>query len=171
MRFLSIIVVFLCLTGSVFSQEVDDTVRPVIADVFLAKADADGKAGERAQHFVVTDIPIYCVVRLHTPGVASFKMDFVAADVPGVKAGSKVVSISYTTKDNEDLVNFSGRPHGNWVAGKYRVDVFIGSKKVRNIEFEIKSSPAESANPTTVKPKAPSRKIVKRTNIAERYVF
>jgi len=167
----AIVLLVVMLPLSAIPQTTEPLRVGTIAEIFLARADADGKAGEAAQSFSVTDIPIYCVVRFTEPTVADVRMDLVAANVPGVKAESKVVSIRYITKEDEDRVHFSGKPHGNWVAGKYRVDVFIGDKKVRNIEFDIKASPAETANPSTVKPKTPSRKIVKRSTIAERYAF
>jgi hypothetical protein len=157
------VVLFLGLVLSLstisFAQPATDTPAPIISEIYLAKPNADGKAGEPAENFLVTDVPIFCVVRLYAPGVATVKMDLVAAKVQGVKPDSKVVSTSYTTRADEDRVNFSGRPHGQWVAGKYRVDIFVGDKKVRNIEFEIKPSVAEADKPANIKP---SRKPAKR---------
>ncbi|MGH9946442.1 MAG: hypothetical protein ACRD6X_04510 [Pyrinomonadaceae bacterium] len=150
-----------------YSQGDDPPVRPIIAEVFLARANTEGRVGEPAEQFVVTDVPIFCVVRLHSAGVASIKMDLVAAKVPGVKPESKVVSVAYTTKENEDRVNFSGKPHDVWTAGTYRVDIFIGDKKVRIIEFEIRSSSTETANPSTNKPPARNRKNPKRSTISQ----
>jgi hypothetical protein len=169
MRFLWIITAFLCLFGSGFSQESDDPSRPIIAEIFLAKANTEGRVGEAAEHFVVTDVPIFCVVRLQSPGVAAVKMDLVATKVPGVKPDTKVVSASYTTKENEDRVNFSGKPHDVWTAGVYRIDIYVGEKKVRNIEFEIKTSPTETAKPSNDKPPAPSRKPARRPTVARQY--
>jgi hypothetical protein len=163
-------IVFVLIVSTIGSaQESDDPVRPIIAEVFLAKANSDGLAGEPAENFVVSDVPIFCVVRLHSSGVAAVKMDLVATKVPGVKPDTKVVSISYTTKANEDRVNFSGKPHDIWTAGMYRVDIYVGEKKVRIIEFEIKSSPIETAKPSIEKPRAPSRKPARRPTVAERY--
>ena len=146
------------------AQEPASATEPIIAEIFLAKQDAQGKVGEPAEQFLVTDVPIFCFVRLYAPGVAAVRMDFIAANVPGVKPGRPIVSTSYTTKENEDRVSFTGRPQGQWVAGKYRVDVFIGDKKVRNIEFEIKPTTAEAEKPSTTKP---SRKPAKRTTSSD----
>jgi len=149
----------LSLSGISFAQPAVDTPAPVIDEIFLAKAGADGKAGETAEQFIVTDVPIFCVVRLHTPGIAAVKMDLIAANVAGVKPGSKVVSTIYTTRSDEDRVNFKGRPQGLWVAGRYRVDIFVDDKKVRNIEFEIKSASTEAGKPLTTKPtRKPSKR-------------
>jgi len=166
---LVLLAVFVPLTAK--SQAAEPTRKSTIAEIFLARANADGKAGDAAENFVITDIPIFCVVRFTSPGVAAVKMDLIALNVPGVKGESRVVSTTYTTKETEDRVNFSGRPKGNWVPGRYRADVFVGEKKVRTIEFEIKNSPTESANPTAPQPKTPVRKIVKRATIAERYAI
>jgi hypothetical protein len=155
----------LSLSGISFAQPAVDTPAPIIDEIFLAKAGADGKAGEAAEQFNITDVPIFCVVRLHTPGVASVKMDLIAANVAGVKPGSKVVSTSYTTRADEDRVNFKGRPQGLWVVGRYRVDIYVDDKKVRNIEFDIKSTSTEAGKPST--PKPPSRKPSKRTTSSD----
>ncbi len=160
----------LCSAGHAASQESDGPAKELeVVEAFLARSNGNGKAGDPAESFLITDIPIFCVVRLSAPGVATVKIDLVAADVSGVKAGSKVVSVSFTTKENEDRVNFSGRPHGKWVPGKYRVDIYIGTKKVRFLDFEIKGLPTEVAKPATGKPPASKRKPVKRSTAADRY--
>jgi len=171
-RFIAIVSVFLCLTGNGISQESDAPPVPSVselAEAFLAKKGIDGQAGEPAANFLVTDIPIFCVVRLASPGVASVRLDFIAANVAGVKPESKVVSLRYVTKDAEDRVNFSSKPHGLWVAGKYRIDIFVGTKKVSAIEFEIRPVPGEVATPATKKSTTPSRKPVKRSTAADKY--
>jgi hypothetical protein len=168
-RFFAIVTVFLCMVGSGISQESDSPPASEMAEVFLAKKGADGQAGERTANFLVTDIPIFCVVRLPTPGVASVRLDFIAAKVPGVKPESKVVSLRYVTKEAEDRVNFSGKPQGLWVPGTYRVDVFVGTKRVSNIEFEIRAVPGEVARPSTTKPSTPNRKLVKRSTAGDIY--
>ena len=155
----------LFLAGISFAQPSPEASSPVIAEIFLAKANVDGKAGDAAENFIVSDVPIFCVVRMMAPGVVSVKMDLIAANVPGVRPGTKVVSTSYTTKSDEDRVNFRGRPHGLWVAGKYRAEIFIFDKKVRNIEFEIKTSTTEADKPSA--PKS-TRKPGKRTTSSDR---
>ena len=163
MKLFSVLLVSLFLFAAAAAQ--DPAAPPVIAEIFLAKANIDGKAGDAAENFIVSDVPIFCIVRLVAPGVAAVKMDLIAANVPGVKPGTKVVSTSYTTKSNEDRVNFRGRPNGLWVAGKYRAEIFISDKKVRNLEFEIKPSITEAEKPPANKP---TRKPGKRTTSSDR---
>ena len=159
MRLLSIAFFSFLLVVTAAAQEPASAPQPIIAEIFLAKANIDGKAGDAVENFIVTDVPIFCVVRLVSPGVASVKMDLFAANVPGVKPGTKVVSTSYTTKFDEDRVNFTGRPRGLWVAGIYRAEIFISDKKVRNIEFEIKASSTEAEKPPILKPaRRPSKR-------------
>ena len=169
MRFFAIVTVFACLFGTGISQESDAAPASELAEVFLAKKGGDGRAGDPATNFLVTDIPIFCVVRLAFPGVASVRLDFIAANVPGVTRESRVVSLRYVTKDAEDRVNFSSKPQGLWVAGKYRVDIFVGTKKVSAIEFEIRPVPGEVAKPTTKTSTPPNRKPVKRSTAADKY--
>jgi hypothetical protein len=128
-----------------------------IREVYFAKDDGTGQAGEEATSFVTTDVPIYCVVQLDSAVPTSVKMNLVAVAVPGVRAGTKVVSTTYVTKDNQDRVNFSGRPAGQWVAGRYRVDIFVGNAPVVSREFAVqKATQAKPAN-KPAPPKDPSR--------------
>ncbi len=136
-----------------------------VEDVYLAKDDGTGHAGDVVTSFQTGDVPIYCVVVLESQTVATVKMNFVAVSVPGVKSETRVVSSIYTTKVGEDRVNFTGRPRHAWTAGKYRVDVFVDGKLAKNVEFEIRGSakvvPASGfvqSAPTRSKPPRRTRK-------------
>ena len=120
--------------------QADNTGAGGIEEVYLAKDDGSGKAGEQVTEFRTTDVPIYCVVLLESDAKVVVKMNFVAVNVSGVKPETKVVTASYTTKDGQNRVNFTGRPDDKWTPGKYRVDLFLDGKKVKYIEFEIKNS-------------------------------
>ena len=49
-----------CVAG--FAQEVAATAAPAgTVEIYLAKDDGTGKAGDEATSFVTTDVPIYCV--------------------------------------------------------------------------------------------------------------
>ncbi len=120
-----------------------------IEEVYLARDDGHGKAGEPVSSFVTTDIPIYCIVKLSSSKPVIVKMNFVAVTVSGVKPETRVVSVSYSTKDGQDRVNFAGRPAGKWNAGKYRVDIFIDGTLAKNLVFDILS--AKAANVKTGK--------------------
>ena len=148
-------VVFACC-GFVYAQEAGPVVpKPNVAEIYLAKDDGTGQAGEAATAFETTDIPIYCVVKLDSPESVTVRMLLVAVNVPGVKPGMKVVATSYTTKDLQDRVNFSGRPQGQWVAGRYRFDIFIDNVQVASREFAVQR--ATQAKPTVNKPAEKSR--------------
>jgi|SRR5687767_9062458 len=139
------------------SGEADDLVG--IAELYLAKDDGSGKAGDQATNFITTDVPIYCVVQLNSATPVTVRMNLVAVAVPGVKAETRVVSTSYTTRDNQDRVNFTGRPTGQWVAGLYRVDIFIDGSPVISREFAVQK-PAQAkpvSKPATTKPSDKSR--------------
>ncbi len=111
-----------------------------IEDVHLAKDDGIGGPGEQVTEFRTTDVPIYCVILLDSQEKTLVKMNFVAVKVTGVKPETNVVTASYTTKNGQNRVNFTGRPDGKWTPGKYRVDLFLDGKIVRNVEFEIKAT-------------------------------
>jgi len=124
-----------------------------IEEVYLAKDDGNGKAGEQVTEFRTTDVPIYCVVLLEFGVSTVVKMNFVAVNVAGVKPETKVVTASYTTKEGQNRVNFTGTPDGNWTPGKYRVDLFLNGKKTRDVEFLIKvaDGAVNSGNSAVVK--------------------
>jgi len=127
-----------------------------IKDVYLAKDDGSGKAGGPVTSFVTTDVPIYCVVLLDAAKPANVKMNFVAVSVPGVKAETKVVSTSYTTKDGQDRVNFTGRPAKLWVTGKYRLDIFLDGKFVKDLQFDIQKPQPATGNAELIDPRRSS---------------
>lgn len=137
MKALYTIIACLILSVAIFAQS-EPPAPPAVEDVYLAKDDGKGRAGDPSAEFRVTDIPIYCVVVLDSNANAVIKMNFVAVSVSGVRPETKVVSASYTTNERQNRVNFTGRPEGKWTPGKYRVEVFLDGKIAKNVEFEIK---------------------------------
>src|ERR1700742_4217485 len=102
----ALLIFFVCICSiGAFGQTKTDVG---VDDIYLAKDDGKGQAGEAATTFRTTDIPIYCIVQLDSTAPATVKMNLVAESVAGVKADTKVVSTSYTTKDGENRVNFNG---------------------------------------------------------------
>lgn len=145
MKLILLLSMLITMSLVAYSQNTTDAATVKVQDLYLAKDDGTGKAGDVATAFVTTDIPIYCVVQLDSSTPVTVKMNFVAAKVPGVKADTKVVSVSYTTKDGQNRVNFSGKPDGKWVAGSYRVDIFIDNKPAKELSFEITESATKVA--------------------------
>lgn len=132
-----------------------------VEDVYLARDDGEGKAGEVSVIFAPTDIPIHCIVVLSKPDPAAVRMNFVAVKVNGVKPDSRVVSSSYATQQGQDRVFFTGKPHGRWTAGSYRIDVFVNDKLEKSLAFEVKSGSLPAAsNFAPIKPK-PSKPVKK----------
>ena len=144
MKFIYAITLCLFVAVGAYSQG-DRAAAPKVGELYLAKDNGNGKAGEQVAEFSTSDIPIYCVVLLDGSGKVTVKMNFVAVSVVGVKADTKVVTASYTTKDGQNRVNFTGRPEDKWTPGKYRVDVFLDGKIAKNIEFEIKGAGGNTA--------------------------
>ena len=140
-----------------------------IAEIYLAKDNGEGKAGDAAEFFLTTDIPIYCVVQLDSLKPATVRMNLVAVSVKGVKAESRVFTVTYKTNGKQNVVNFTGKPADVWTVGSYRIDIFIDDKLAVGKSFEIKKSPSEIQKTTAqvesfVPPKPkPKPKIVKST--------
>lgn len=153
--FCALFVLVIGFTGANAQQPAVDT--DIIYEVYLAKANADGEAGDVVEEFWVNDVPIFCVVELTEGDPVTVTLSFVAANVPGVRKDSKVVTSVYTTKQGETRVNFSGRPLKTWVAGRYRADILINGTLRKSVEFDIKkpvSVPAASKfSPTPTPPK------------------
>lgn len=145
-----ILLTLLCLlfAFTTFAQQEDIDKTPLaqivgVEDVYLAKDNGEGKAGDAAEYFLTTDIPIYCVVALSSLKPAVVKMNLVAVNVLGVKAESHVITVSYKTNGNQNIVSFTGKPDGTWIAGSYRVDIFLDGKLTTGKTFEIKKSTSE----------------------------
>ncbi|HMT08770.1 MAG TPA: hypothetical protein PKA82_12255 [Pyrinomonadaceae bacterium] len=127
-----------------------------VTEIYLAKDDGNGAEGERAENFELKDIPIYCIVKLNAPGGTNVKMILLAATVPGIKSGSKIVTTNYTLKAREDQVTFYGQPSDKWLAGKYRVELFLDNKLEKTIDFNI--GDAEAAIKAAAKRPTPATK-------------
>lgn len=112
-----------------------------VEEIFLAKDDGSGQAGDKAENFSPTDVPIYCIVQLDSMKSATVKMNLVAVKVKGVKPETKVITISYRTNGEQSRVSFKGAPDGKWIAGNYRFDIFVDGKPAGKKDFEIQTSP------------------------------
>jgi hypothetical protein len=163
-KILPFLLIILAFGFTASAQQPESSAPAGLADFYLAKDDGKGKAGEQVFAFSTSDVPIYCVVQLDSLESATVKMNLIVVSVPGVKAGTKVVSTSYTTKENENRVNFTGRPVGQWLAGRYRAEIYIGSTLAVSREFAVQSPlapkpAAEGVNTTRpeAKPKSVRR--------------
>lgn len=159
------VILFIFLTLNTFGQESKPAVvRPVaVEEIYLAKDDGKGKAGDIAESFQTNDIPIYCIVQLDSMNPATVKMNFVAVAVKGVKAETKVVTVSYKTNGKQNRVSFTGKPDGVWTAGSYRIDIFLDDKLAQSKTFEIKEATALPAAANAFQPSKPAKpKPVKR---------
>jgi hypothetical protein len=165
---------FLGLSASAQPPEAVPEIKAEVGleDIYLAKDNGEGRAGDEAKIFTTTDIPIYCVVHLTATRPAIVKMNFVAVKVQGVRPETKVVSVSYKTDGRQNRVNFTGSPDGDWVAGSYRVDIFIDGKLAGSRELEIQRSATDnpsikSFQPKTAKPKAAPQR-ARKNNFTDR---
>jgi hypothetical protein len=155
-------VFLVAFSAMVFAQDgVDVKAETVkVEQIFLAKDNGEGNVGEAVEGFLTTDIPIFCVVQLNSTTPATVKMILRAVDVTGVKAETNVITVSYKTNGRQNRVNFTGRPEGNWTAGRYRIDIFIDDKSAGSQAFEIVRDPLEpgkKAIPVS-KPETPKAK-------------
>ena len=164
MRFVHIFILIVVLCLGVLAQPARPAVEATAAaveDVYLARDDGEGKAGEVTSIFTPSDIPIHCIVVLAKPDPTAVRMNFVAVKVNGVKPESRIVSASYATVQGQDRVFFTGKPHGKWTAGTYRIDIFVNDKLEKSLDFEVKSGILPAASnfaPTKPIP----RKLIKK---------
>lgn len=134
-----------------------------IESIVLMRDDGGGNADQETAVFGQTDVPIHCQINLDSFIPATVKMNLVATDVKGLKAESKIITVSYKTNGEQNIVNFKGSPDDIWIAGKYRIDVFVNEKLAGNKEFEIQKSETPQVQKTSFvapkpKPKNAPRK-------------
>jgi hypothetical protein len=162
-------IIFLCLFFSLAAlgqmpEQLPDNETVGVQEIYLAKDNGEGKAGEAETSFLTTDIPIFCVVQLNSLKPATVKMNFIAVKVAGLKPETKVVSVSFKTNGKQSRVNFTGSPEGAWTAGNYRVDIFLDGKLAGSRDLEIQKSPTANPAVKSFQPKtAPKPKTTKRT--------
>lgn len=151
--------VFLCLffNFGVMAQTVETPENRAVKveNITLMRDDGAGEPGAEIESFKTSDRPIHFQIQLDSLAPATVKIILATADVKGLKAGTKILTISYKTNGEQNIVNFKGSPKTAWLAGKYRVDVFIDGKLAGNKEFEIEKSAATTKqnNFTPRKPK------------------
>ncbi len=161
MKKVFILVACVIFSLSVFGQTVENSDEVGIDEMYFAKDDGEGKAGDVAEKFTTTDIPIHCIVQLNSKKSTTVKMIFVAVNVKGVKAETKVITTIYKTNGKQNRVRFTGKPEDIWEAGKYRVDIFLDGKLTKSQELEIEKSTTETTQinkfQPTAKPKSTKR--------------
>lgn len=154
----TLLIIAYSLGMTVFGQVPDAAGKVGVADFYLARDDGQGRAGEQVGGFSTDDTSIYCVVQLDSADPTTVKMNLVVVSVPGVKSGTRVVSTSYTTKNNQNRVNFSGRPVGRWLVGRYRVDIFVGNELAVSREFAVQKSAAPTPASESINEPSPGAK-------------
>ena len=149
-----LLLLMLLLCPAAFAQP--DPADGPVADAFLAFSNGEGGPGDESAEFKTTDNPIYCVVNLTATDPQTVKMNLVAVRVSGLREGSRIVSTSYTTKQGENIVQFSGGPAKVWFVGKYRAEIFVNDKLEKTLEFDVKGTSAAVPSPSfTEKEKQP----------------
>ncbi|MBK9163705.1 MAG: hypothetical protein IPM21_07320 [Acidobacteria bacterium] len=151
-RVLLLLMLLLC---PVAAEAQSEPITGAVADAFLALANGDDGPGEESAEFKTTDNPIYCVVNLSGTDPQTVRMKLVAVRVAGLREGSQIVSTSYTTKDGENIVQFTGGPSKVWFVGKYRAEIFVDDKLEKTLEFDVKGPAAVPSSAFTEKPKQP----------------
>ena len=156
--------VFLCLFFwfGAFGQttETEKPAKTGIEEIIISRDDGEGNRGEEADVFTTRDIPIHSRILLDSTKSVVVKMTLSAVDVKNLKTGRKIITISYKTNGEQDIVNFISSPEKTWLPGKYRFDFFINDELAADREIEINKNSeekTEKTNLTKTKPK-PIRK-------------
>lgn len=144
------ICLLLCFNLSAQSNQNDAEIG--VEEISLARDDGNGKAGEITDKFYTTDIPLYCIIRLNSDKSANVKMNIVAVKANEYKPETKVITVSYTTKENHNKVIFNASPEKVWSAGNYRVDILINGKIADSLSFDIEKKATETKNKTKFAP-------------------
>ncbi|CAN5880354.1 hypothetical protein BH24ACI1_BH24ACI1_06470 [soil metagenome] len=154
----TVLAIFLCLFFSLdaFAQaeQSGNVTEFVIEEISLARGDGNGKPGDATDKFTTTDRPIHCIIQLNSDKSATVKMNLAAVKANVLKPETKIITVNYTTKENQNRVNFTASPDAVWAAGIYRVDIFINGKLARNHSFTIENSPKEIKKEKPIAPKS-----------------
>ena len=134
---------FFSLNAFTQTEQNKNAAEFVVEEISLARDNGSGKPGEATDKFIITDRPIHCLIQLNLDKPATVKMNLVAVKANGLKPETKSITVSYTTKENQNLVNFTASPDVVWAAGTYRVDFLIDGKLARSQTFEIEKSPKQ----------------------------
>lgn len=145
MKFVLAVILCLFLGFNAFPQmdEPDKNSAVDVEEITLARGDGGGKAVEATDKFIVTDVPIFCFIQLDSEKSATVKMILIAVKAVGLKPESKIVTVSYATKEKQNRVNFTASPDGVWAAGDYRAEIYIDGKLAKSRAFTIEKSPLE----------------------------
>ncbi len=163
----SVLILFLCsflaLSVQAQSAPTEKPLEVAVAEIALARDDGKGNPGELTDKFSTDDAPIHCLIRLNSTEKATVKMILVAVKAAGLLPETKSISVSYTTRGNEDGVNFHASPAKGWQPGDYRVDVFVNGKLSKSLAFEIAKSTTDAKLEKQIAPKnfAPPKRSVK----------
>ncbi len=151
---------FLALSVISQTEKTENPAEVAVESISLARDDGKGNPGEITDKFTTADTPIYCLIKLNATEPATIKMILVAVKAVGLPPETKSISVSYTTKGNENGVNFNASPDKDWQAGDYRFDVFVNGKFSKSVAFEITkpATEARNENPSAQKNFAPSKK-------------
>ncbi len=167
----TILILSFCLFFSltIFGQPPATRETPAVGieSIVIMRDDGDGNADGETSVFNQKDVPIHCRIFLDSFIPATVKMNLIATDVKGLKTESKIITVSYKTNGEQNIVNFKGAPNNIWLAGKYRIDIFVNEKLAGNKEFEIQkneasTAAAEQTNFTEPKPKPKPKNTPKR---------
>ena len=155
------LLVFLCLfsVSGAFGQTTatEKPAKTGIEEIIISRDDGEGNQGDEADVFSPRDIPIHSRILLDSTKSVIVKMTLTAVDVKGLKAGRKIITVSYKTNGEQDIINFISSPEKTWLPGKYRFDFFVDDKLAANQEIEISKNPetkAEKLDSTKAKPKS-----------------
>ncbi len=150
--------VFFCLLFAVstFGQtaEIIENNAVKVESITLMRDDGAGDPGDETENFKTTDRPIHVQIQLDSLDSVMVKMILVTIEVKNLKTGTKILTVNYKTNGEQNIVNFKGSPKIIWLAGKYRVEVYIDGKLAGNKEFEIVksfSAPDKQTNFPTLK--------------------
>lgn len=146
MRLLLLVLLCLFFGFGVFGQSVEtqEKIAVKVENIALMRDDGEGNPGAETENFKTTDFPVHCQITLDSVKPATVKMNLIAVSVNGLKAETKFLTVSYKTNGEQNIVNFRGAPQNLWLAGKYRVDIYVDDKPAGNKEFTIEKSGALS---------------------------
>ncbi|HEX8098494.1 MAG TPA: hypothetical protein VF507_10675 [Pyrinomonadaceae bacterium] len=108
-----------------------------VQNLYLARDDGAGNAGERVEGFTTSDRVLHCVAELNKarPGT-KVTFSWYAVSV-GSTRNQLISSVDYATGPYEKLIYGKLTPRTTWPTGDYRVEVAINGARDESLDFSI----------------------------------
>jgi hypothetical protein len=108
-----------------------------IKEIYMAKDDGSGQAGDHTSTFSPGDRTIHCVATLKEAKAGTeMKFSWWIVDADGTQ-NKKIKDIDYTTKTLENIIHGHLSLPQDWPKGKYKVEVYVNGNLDKTVNYTV----------------------------------